>query len=171
MKPFKTKRKVGIVCKKPTRNKKTISNILQLSDNSYKIFVNLSNQYNLSIKNSVSVQIISTGAKIKSSCKQILPWIEGQDLISASDLVICKLGYGMVSECLTNGTPFLYLSDSNHKEQNFISKELQTLGLDNRISPEDLKNLDLDKIKKRKIILDKQENQTNMATDLIFEML
>jgi len=171
MKPFKTKRKVGIVCKAPTRNKEIVHTMLKLDKNSYKIFVNLDNQYNLSIKNNVPIQVISTGARIKPSYKQISPWIEGQDLIFASNLVICKLGYGMVSECLTNGIPFLYLTDPNHKEQNSISKELDILGLENKITNEELQNLDLEKIKKRKITLKKQENKTNMAVQLISEML
>ena len=170
MKPFKTKKKIGIVCRKPTRDKKTICNILKLNYDSYKIFVHLSDQYNFNIRNTFSTQIISTGAKVNTFSKQISPWIEGQDLISSSDLVICKLGYGMVSECLTTGIPFLYLYDSNHKEQNFISKELQILGLKNNISIENLQNLDLDDVK-RKCIFDKQENQTNIAIGLISEML
>ena len=171
MKPFKIKKKAGIVCRRPTRTPKEIHKILGLSDNSFKILVHLGNQYKISFKGNQNTEIISTGANIDPFSHQISPWIEGQDLIFASDLVICKLGYGMVTECLTNGTPFVYLSDPNHIEQNFISKGLEKLGLDNRITKEDLYCLDLEKITKRQIVPKKLENETNIVVKMISEML
>ena len=67
-------------------------------------------------------------------------WIEGQNIVAASDLVICKCGYGFVSECFTNNVPFYYVSDDNHIEQKSISDQLRKIGINNRINLDDLSN-------------------------------
>ena len=68
---------------------------------------------------------------------------EGQDLVSISDLVICKCGYGLISECLTNGISFFYVADDTHPEQMAIHNDLLKRGYDNRITFDEINQLDL----------------------------
>jgi len=44
------------------------------------------------------------------------------DLIAASDVVLGKIGYGFVSECLANGTPLVYVPRSNWPEEPFVGE-------------------------------------------------
>ncbi len=87
------------------------------------------------------------GTNVKKSLNAIdlSNWIEGQELVSASDFVICKCGYGLISECLTNGIPFFYLVDDKHLEQKAMSAELSEKKLGRRISYEILNELTFDK--------------------------
>ena len=57
-----------------------------------------------------------------------------KDLINASDLVVSKCGYGMISECLSAGTPFQLVADENHPEQHAIINALDRYGMKNLIS-------------------------------------
>lgn len=145
MKHFKNKKKVGLVCKTPTLSKTETRKKLGVKNSEQCIFINLGNYFQITPKIKENVKIITTGAKINSkNVINIDPWIEGQNLASASDLVICKCGYGMISECITNGVPFLYLLSEKHKEQRAISRELDSKGISNRITENDLYNLDYD---------------------------
>ena len=101
--------------------------------------------------------------------KYIKPWIEGQNIVSASDLVICKCGYGMISECLTNETPFLYISDDNHLEQKAISEQLEEMGFENRLTEKDLDNLVLNKEFISKIKIKKENNATENVSNILKE--
>ena len=170
MKSFKNKKQVGLVCKKSTGSRKVIRKKLGVKDSDICIFVNLPNHFMIKSKIPSNVKIISTGAHINSdNVKYIEPWIEGQNIITASDLVICKCGYGMISECLTNGTPFLYISDDNHLEQKAISEQLKEMGLENRLTEKDLEDLILSKefISKNKI--KKENNATENVSNILKE--
>jgi L-arabinokinase len=50
-----------------------------------------------------------------------------EDLIAASDVVVGKPGYGIVSECVANGTAFLYASRDRFAEQEIFEREMPTL--------------------------------------------
>ena len=172
MKPFKNKKQVGLVCKKPTDSRKSIREKLGLKDSDICIFVNLSRYFTIKPKIASNVKIISTGARVYSdNVTYIDPWIEGQDLVSASDLVLSKCGYGMTSECLTNGIPFLYISDNDHLEQKAISEELNKNGLQNRILESNLNDLVLDRETISKIKTGMEKNETHVAVNLLKEML
>jgi UDP:flavonoid glycosyltransferase YjiC (YdhE family) len=73
-------------------------------------------------------------------------FVEGQNLINASDLVICKCGYGFVSECLAHGIKFRYILEPDHLEASYIHRGLQEMGLDNRITAEELLAEKLDRL-------------------------
>ncbi len=73
-------------------------------------------------------------------------FVEGQDLINASDLVICKCGYGFVSECLAHGIKFRYMLEPAHLEASYIHRGLQEMGLDNWITAEELLAEKLDQL-------------------------
>ena len=42
------------------------------------------------------------------------------DLIRLADAVLGKLGYGFVSECLTMGTPLIYVPRHNWPEERYL---------------------------------------------------
>lgn len=88
--------------------------------------------------------------------------VEGQNLINASDLVICKCGYGFISECLTTGTKFRYVLEPKHKEANAIHKDLLKLGLKNMITLRDLENsiIDTNFIENSQFLKTEAHNQT-----------
>jgi UDP:flavonoid glycosyltransferase YjiC (YdhE family) len=172
MKPFEKIKKVGLVCKKPTDSRKSIREKIGLKESEICVFVNLSNDFVFKPKIADNVKIISTGARIQSdNVKYIKPWIEGQNLIIASDLVICKCGYGMISECITNGIPFLYISDNNHLEQKVISEKLIKKGFSNRIIKKDLDNIVLSKDSISKIKSKKENNAVDQVTDILKKIL
>jgi len=47
-----------------------------------------------------------------------------EDLIAASDVVVGKPGYGIVSECVANGTAFLYAKRDRFAEQDIFEREM-----------------------------------------------
>ena len=47
-----------------------------------------------------------------------------QDVVAAADLVITKPGYGIVSECVANGTPLLYTSRGRFVEYDVFVAEM-----------------------------------------------
>jgi L-arabinokinase len=47
-----------------------------------------------------------------------------QDLVAAADVVISKPGYGIVSECVANGTPLLYTSRRHFVEYDMFVAEM-----------------------------------------------
>ena len=172
MKPFRNKKQIGLVCKKPTNSRKSIRKKLGLNDSDICVFVNLGSYFKIKPKVTSNVKIISTGARVYSdNVTYIDPWIEGQDLVSASDLVLSKCGYGMTSECLTNGIPFLYVSDNNHLEQKAISNELNKRGLQNNILESNLNDLVLSRESISKIKTRMEKNETEIAVSLLKEML
>lgn len=172
MKPFKNKKQVGLVCKTPTNSRIQLRKKLGLKDSEICVFINLGKYFSIRPKVSKNIKIISTGAKIYSNnVMYINPWIEGQDLIFASDLVISKCGYGIISECLTNGIPFLYISDNDHLEQKAISDKLSRIGLQNRILEENLNDLVFDEESISQIKTKIEKNETQTVIDLIKEIL
>lgn len=50
-----------------------------------------------------------------------------QDLVAAADVVISKPGYGIVSECIANGTPLLYTSRGHFVEYDVFVAEMPRL--------------------------------------------
>ncbi len=47
---------------------------------------------------------------------ELPPPLRYQDLVAAADLVVSKPGYGIISECVANGTPLLYTSRGQFAE-------------------------------------------------------
>lgn len=168
---FKNKKSVGFVSKKPTLSKYSVRKNLGIDNSKFLIFVNLPSYFTINISSQKNVQVISTGAKVNVKDFILLkPWIEGQNLVASSDLVICKCGYGMISECLTNNIPFYYLFDKNHPEQKAMYEKLKSLGInssiDNWISGNISLNLDLDTLKFQHI-----KNDNLQVKKLILEFI
>jgi UDP:flavonoid glycosyltransferase YjiC (YdhE family) len=66
------------------------------------------------------VTILSPGAVLP-------PPLVYQDLVAAADVVISKPGYGIVSECIANGTPLLYTSRGHFVEYDVFVAEMPRL--------------------------------------------
>lgn len=64
------------------------------------------------------------------------------DLIASVDCAVGKLGYGMVSECLINGTPLLFLPRRNFAEYPVLEKAVLSNDAGIGISPESFFSLD-----------------------------
>jgi L-arabinokinase len=47
-----------------------------------------------------------------------------EDLVAAVDLVITKPGYGIISECIANGTPLLYTERGRFAEYDVLVREM-----------------------------------------------
>jgi L-arabinokinase len=61
-----------------------------------------------------------------------------EDLVAASDLVVSKPGYGIVSECVANRTPLLYASRGRFAEYEVMRTEMPRLLRCRHIETEDL---------------------------------
>ncbi|WP_432821890.1 hypothetical protein [Trichloromonas sp.] len=62
------------------------------------------------------------------------------DLVKAADVVISKPGYGIVSECLANGTACLYTGRGDFREQALLVAGLHRFGRAREISNSDLRS-------------------------------
>lgn len=65
-----------------------------------------------------------------------------QDLSASVDVMISKVGYGAVSECLLNGTPIIYLPREKFAEYPYIENLIDRWGYGFRLLREDFYNLD-----------------------------
>jgi|TARA_B110000914_G_scaffold223286_1_gene238458 uncharacterized protein (TIGR00661 family) len=151
--------KMGVVARHSTLSRKQIRKNLKIKPNEKLILFSLSRKEKIQLKHSKNIKIldVSDYSIIKKS--GITNLVEGQNLITAADLVICKCGYGFISECLTSKTKFLYVVESKHIESNSIHKELEKLGLKNRISVKRLVNT----------IFDDQFIESAMVTNVPFD--
>lgn len=143
LKHFKNKKSVGLISRKPIMNSFDLKKKLGIKENDFSILLALGNLNELKFSSDNNFKFLSINTKIKNTNNSInvTDWIEGQDLVSMADLVICKCGYGFVSECLINSTPFYYVASDNHLEQVAISNSLKKLGLKNRISFDEINNI------------------------------
>jgi len=109
---------------------------------------------------------------ISKNCIAIPGNMESQNAIMASDLVVCKCGYGMISECLTNGIPLLYVSDENHLEQVAMTNELNKINSAKKITFEQINDLYIDsKLLNEFPKSEKEFIENNKAVDHILEFL
>ena len=155
---FTQQKEVGLLARKITKNKKQIKKKLGISENKYLVILSIGKiGQQISYEDDIHVLDISNYDELRYAYKNEM--VEGQNLINAADFVICKCGYGFVSECLSTGTKFQYITDSKHKESFAIHKHLKKLGLENRVSLQDLREIILtskyfENIESKKIKLD-----------------
>lgn len=143
MSHFKNKINVGIISRQTTTTKLKIRKKLKIKNSESLVLLYLDSIKN-KIKKDEQIKVIRLGTKTKCE-KLISDENEGQDLVLAADLVICKCGYSIISECLNNQTPFLYIKDKNHIEQNAISKELKKLKINNEITLKEFQSINFSK--------------------------
>ena len=174
MKHFQNLIKTGLICRIPTMNKSKIKNKLDVK-NSEKIVVFAlgGGKSIIKFRSNKDVKIFSLNTKIDKKIKStdLSSWIEGQEIISIADVIFCKCGYGFISEALTNGIPFYYLKDPNHKEQNHMDLNLKEKNFGVNIEKHDLNNLEFNQKFFDKIKPQKKQKIDYKVIDLINEIL
>lgn len=131
----------GLVARSLTQSRSEVRKHLELTDD--QILVTIAIRGIERIQSTQDTKVVdasnySGDAKFDSSI-----FVEGQNLINASDFVVCKCGYGFASECVAYGTRFLYLLEPEHKEALYIHEGLTEIGLGgNMITPRDVAKLD-----------------------------
>jgi len=140
---FKNRKKIGIVSRIPIRSREDVRKELGIKKNEKLVSITMSGIIDGDFQVEKNIKILSMNSIIKNYHNVInLPQeIESQDAINASDFVICKCGYGMISECLTNGVPFFYVADDNHLEQKAMTEELSNYPMAKRITLGDINKL------------------------------
>jgi len=163
MKHFQKTIQTGLISRVPIMTKSQLKNKLNIK-NSEKIILFALGGGKLKIKfnSSKNLKIFSMNTKIdeKINSVDLSNWIEGQEIVSIADVIFCKCGYGFISEALTNGTPFYYLKDKTHLEQNSMD-----LNLKKRNFGVNIKNTDLNKLKFNQKFFDKLKPQQKQKID------
>jgi hypothetical protein len=140
---FQNKKEFGLMVRKPNIPSRLIREKLGISEEKRIITASLGDMKNklpVSKDKNIIVFDMSDYSAISHLQKKI-NFVEGQDIINASDLVLCKCGYGFISECLSSGTKFRYLLEPRHVEANYIHLDLFKIGLQNRIKMSEIQNL------------------------------
>ncbi len=139
---FKTTVSIGLATRKITVKKDEIRKNLGVNKKQKLVLLsieNLTSKIRFSDTQNMKIMDLSDYEKIRKL--KHLNLTEGQNLINAADLVICKCGYGFISECLTFGTNFNYLLDRNHKEALGIHRDLVGHGINNEIKFEQIQKI------------------------------
>jgi hypothetical protein len=143
MKHFKKKIDVGLVKRDNIKKMAEIRNYLGIKNSEYVVLISLGGSKNISFTKSDNVKIFTMNTKLskKLLAFDISNYVEGQEIVSIADLVICKCGYGFISECLSSGTPFFYIADKSHLEQKAISHILKEMNKGFQINHKELEKL------------------------------
>jgi hypothetical protein len=80
----------------------------------------------------------STRLAVISAIREPPPGFRYPDLVAASDVVISKPGYGIVSECIANGAALLYTSRGRFVEYDVFVAEMPRFLRCRYLSPDDL---------------------------------
>ena len=171
MSHFKNLKEIGIVSRVPLRCREDIRKELGIKKNEKLVSIAMSVTLEGKFHFEENIKILSMNSVIKN-CQNVIAMpheIESQDIVNASDFVICKCGYGIISECLTTGTPFLYVADDNHIEQKSMIDYLAKHNLGNRIHLNEISTLNLDSklIDSQHISI--KNNDTKLAVNKILE--
>ncbi len=67
------------------------------------------------------------------------------DLVASAEVMISKIGYATVAECLINGTPLVFLPREDFAEYPVLEKEVLARGYGWKLSPEDYNRLRWDR--------------------------
>jgi UDP:flavonoid glycosyltransferase YjiC (YdhE family) len=69
-----------------------------------------------------------------------------EDLVASAELMVTKIGYGVVSQALINGTPLIYLPREDFAEFPVLEKAIQEWGHGYRLSKEDYYTLKWERV-------------------------
>ena len=136
---------IGLVSRIPKMNKNNLRKKLGIKKDEKLVTISLGNSQN-KIKPILEngIKVISLGANMQGTNIVKIPNnVSGHELIAISDLVICKCGYGFISECVSNKIPFLTLFSRKHNEQVGIVKKLESLGFHNIIDFKGINDLQI----------------------------
>lgn len=173
MEHFPNKKSIGLISRIPTKSKKEIRNDLRINESDILVSIFLPSNDKIMPKGEKNTVFLSMNSNVVSkNCITMPENMESQNAIMASDLVICKCGYGMISECFTNAIPLLYVSSDSHSEQIAITKELNKINSAKKITIEDINNIYIDsKFLKAIPKSEKKIFENNIATEHILEFL
>ena len=174
MNHFDNKIKVGLVSRTSNLSKQQFNKIFQMDGYKYSVVFALSgSNFRISYKKSKNVKVFTMNTKVEESLEHedYTNLINGHDLVSNSDLVICKCGYGVISECLTSGVPFYYIVDDEHIEQKSISQDLERMGLTNRITLSDINDIILSQDKLESLKSLHEPNDVNNVVNKLVEFI
>jgi uncharacterized protein (TIGR00661 family) len=167
---FKNQKKVGLICRKITQNKMQVRKKLGIKESEKIILFALGNSnQKISCHINKNIKLLTMGTPIQNySTIDVSNWIEGQNIVAASDLVICKCGYGFVTECLAYNVPFYDFYDKNHLEQKSIVNQLQKLGINNNLNFQDLSNFE---VSLDEVNIKKSSNKIKIDTNSIIKII
>jgi len=174
MKHFQNTVKTGLISRIPTITKTQIKNKLNIKNSEKIILFALGGGKNkIKFISSKNVRIFSMNTEIDNKIKSedLSYWIEGQEIISIADVVFFKCGYGFISEVLTNGTPFYYMKDKNHIEQNSMDLDLKKKNFGTNIEKNNIKNLEFNQRFFDKLKPQKKQKIDYKIIDIINEIL
>jgi len=145
MNHFKKITDVGLVSRIPKMNKINLRKKLGIKKDEKLVTISLGNSQNkLKPKFEDGIKVISLGVNIQGKNIVKIPKnISGHELVAISDLVICKCGYGFISECVSNKIPFFTLFNRNHNEQVGIAEKLKSLGFHNFVDFKGINDLQI----------------------------
>ena len=149
---FSEKLSVPLVVRKRTRQPDNIKETLNIEPHQKLIFVSLGwHEFKETIrkmffdvtylKDSKNVFLLSSNLRKFVEPQKYIRFIpsedpNSQDYVAACDLVISKLGYGIVSECVANGIPMIYTIRSNYIEDILMGQQLETFNTAKFLPPE-----------------------------------
>lgn len=145
MNHFKKIKDVGLVARIPKMDKNNLRNKLGIKKEEKIVTISLGNSQNkIKPRFADNIKVLGLGAMIQGKkIMNISKNISGHELVAISDLVICKCGYGFVSECISNKIPFFTIFSKNHNEQIGIVKKLESFGFHNTVSLGEINDLEI----------------------------
>jgi hypothetical protein len=66
------------------------------------------------------------------------------DLIASAEVMVSKIGYGTMAECLLNGTPLIFLPREDFTEYPVLEREILTLRYGTKLAPDEYYGLNWD---------------------------
>ena len=97
---LQNKKNFGLLVRKLTEKKSVIRKNMGIKKNEKLVTISLGGLSNYSFTPANNVKILDISNYKNSNKLKKINFIEGQNIINASDLVITKCGYGFISECL-----------------------------------------------------------------------
>jgi hypothetical protein len=88
-----------------------------------------------------AIGVTSTSARLAVLTSDVLTGdLRYPDLVAASDVVLTKPGYGIISECVANGSALLYTSRGRFREYDVLVADAPRVARCRYVAPEDLFN-------------------------------
>ncbi|NVM00751.1 MAG: hypothetical protein HWN67_00325 [Candidatus Helarchaeota archaeon] len=156
MKFFKKKLNVSLVVRELTRDKTEIRSVFNLEEDVLLIFYGLTDYTFTTDELIKKFDILNTKHKelkifFSKFLKKYIPKREyfrfileedqeSQDYVAASDLVIGKVGYGTVSECVAYKKPLIYTTRKDFLEDIGLAKGIEMFGKGKYYTPKALLN-------------------------------
>lgn len=145
MRVFARRRHVSLVSRKLTAKRESMRSMLGIKDDDFLVYLGLGRSVDTGLLNGLHEVdrpgfrfLLSSHVDIllKRSIKIPPDETETQNYISLCDLVVSKAGYSTVSEAVRSRTPMLLVERDGYAEDALISREVERLGIGERISRE-----------------------------------